>query len=140
MRQDIISKLLVGHFYKWILPCVTTFVMIFYSNSQSSILFRFVFWFFLVVAYISIPLNFEHPKREYFEGYIYNKYLFVFFVSLQLLFLGFGLFALTAFSCIWFIPLLKEVGFQIGGVNAFLYCFSILFEYAQLPARLAKQG
>ena len=113
--------------------------MVFYTDSQTSIFFRFVFWLFLVLAYISIPWNFERPKRASFEAYIYNKYLFVFFVSLQLLFLGFAVFALTAVACIWFIPLLKEVGFQIGGVNAVLYCLSILFEYTQLPARLAEQ-
>ena len=139
MRQDVVSKFVVGYFYKWILPCATTFVMVFYTDSQTSIFFRFVIWLFLSLAYISIPWNFERPKRASFEAYIYNKYLFVFFVSLQLLFLGFAVFALTAFACIWFILLLKDVGFQIGGGNAVLYCLSILFEYTQLPARLAGQ-
>lgn len=140
MRQDTISKFVVGHLYKWIFPCAATFVMVFYADSQTSIFFRFIFWLFLVIAYISIPLNFQRPRRQYFEYYIYNKILFVIFVSLQLIFLGFGVFALTVFACIWFIPPLKEVGFQIGSVNALLYCFSILFEYTLLPAKLAKQG
>ena len=116
---------------------MTTLVMVFWGDSRTSLVIRTTLWFFLIVAYISIPLNFENPKRESFEGYLLNKKLFTIFVPLQMLFLGFGVFALTALSCYWFIPSLKESGVVIGALNALLYAGCIGFVSMRLRDRLA---
>lgn len=134
----LVSRFLTGHLYKWILPTLATYMMFFLGDSNQKFLLRVVLWLALLVAYISIPINFERPKRKFFESYINKKILYILFVSVQVILLGIGVFIITFFVVTWCISFLKEYVIVLSTINSMLYSGCLLIEFSLLPERLKE--
>jgi hypothetical protein len=135
---NLASRFLTSHLYKWILPAIATYMMFFLGDSSQKFMLRLVLWLLLVIAFVSIPINFEHPKRKFFEAYINKKILYVSIVSIQIILLGIGVFAITFFAVIWCISPLREYAVAFSVINSMLYSGCLLLEFSLLPERLAK--
>lgn len=133
-----VSRFLTSHLYKWILPTLTTYMIFFLGDSNQKFLLRVVLWLLLLTAYISIPINFERPKRKFFEAYINKKILYISFVSIQVILLGVGLYVITFFTVIWCMSFLKEYAIALSAINSMLYSGCLLVEFAILPERLKE--
>lgn len=137
---DRSSKFLVSHSYKWILPVLSTAILLVWADVPSmSILIVIILWLLLMVAYLSMPWNYENPKREMFEGYLLNRSLFAIFVPLQAPCPGLAVFGMTFILCKWFIPPLSDTAFLIAIVNGLLYSVTIWFESTWLRNRFSRK-
>lgn len=131
-----ISFLLVSYLYKWILPLATTILMLFFANQDRNLLIRFLLWFFSCIAYLSIPINFERPKKEAFS-YFLNKNFISTVISTALAFtLSSIVFVLTTLSIVMYFPQIENLSILIGTINGLLYLGTMLLEFWLLPSKL----
>jgi len=135
---NLVLDFVTQHLYKWILPGLTTYMMFFLGNVNQNLFLRVTLWLLLIIAYISIPINFERPKRKFFEAYIGKKLLYILIASIQVILLGVGIFAITFFAILWCVPSLKEFGIVFSAANSMLYSGCLLLEFWFLPERLEK--
>ena len=90
---------------------------------------RFVLWFFLSIAYLSIPINFAHPNLQtlaYFEkrNVTSSSIMIVLAMALSL-----GVFVLTLISILMYFPAAKDFGLLLSIVNSALYFGTILLAF-----------
>ncbi len=133
------SFLLVSHIYKWILPIATTILMLFFADKDRSFLIRFLLWFFSCVAYLSIPINFENPRKEAFSYFLKKNIVSTFVITILASTLSFGVFILTTLSVVMYFPQTGKLGILISTINGLLYFSTILIEYWLLPSKLQTQ-
>jgi hypothetical protein len=130
------SFLLVSHVYKWILPLATTILMLFFANQDRSLLIRYLLWFFSCLSYLTIPINFEHPKYDAYS-YFLNKNFVSTVISTALAFtLSSVVFVLTALSIVIYFPQFESHSILIGTINSLLYLGTLLLEFWLLPIKL----
>lgn len=131
-----ISFLLVGYVYKWILPIAITILMLFFADADRNLLIRILLWSFCLMAYLSIPINFERPKGEIFS-YFQNRGFISKLVSAAVAFaLGLGMFVATFLSIVMYFPQLEYLSILVSVLNGLFYMGSILLEFWLLPIKL----
>jgi hypothetical protein len=112
--------------------------MFFQGDANHKILLRVLLWIFLLAAFLSIPINFERPRRQFFDRYISKRPLYTLIVLIQVIALGAGIFIFTVFAVLWCIPSLKEYALVLGAANSIMYSCSLLLEFSLLPKRLGS--
>ena len=131
-----ISFLLVRYIYKWILPLATTILMLFFANQDRSLLIRFLLWFFSCLAYLSIPINFEHPKKEAYSYFLKKNFVSTVISTALAFTLSSVVFVLTALSIVIYFPQFESHSILIGTINSLLYLGTLLLEFWLLPIKL----
>ena len=130
-----ISKLLVSYLYKWVLPVIATIFFLVFAGQEKSFLIRFILWFLLCLAYISIPMSFEMPKKTVYYFFLEMKPLAIIVAISQSLALGLGVYGLTIISLSMYFHLPETVKYIISVLNALLYLLTMLLEYSLLKIK-----
>lgn len=125
-----LSSFLVKHLYRWILPSLTTLIVILFASRDRGFLILFALWFLLCVSYLSIPLNFLNPKKENFGFLFRNSAVIIFWIIAQVAFLSFFVFSITLILIVWYLPSISRVSVVIGALNGFCYFITITLEYS----------
>jgi hypothetical protein len=131
-----ISFLLVSYIYKWILPLATTILMLFFANQDRSLLIRFLLWFFSCTAYLSITLNFEHPKYDAYSYFIKKNFVSTATSTALAFTLSSIVFVLTTLSIIMYFPQIENLSIVIGTIDGLLYLGTMFLEFWLLPSKL----
>ena len=134
-----ISFLLVRYIYKWIFPIAITTLMFFFADKERSLLIRFLLWLFLCIAYLSIPINFERPKRETYSYFLNRNFISIFVSTVLAFTLGLGVFVTTILSIVMYFPQIENLSILISTLNGLLYMVSIFLEFWLLPIKLQTQ-
>src|SRR5688500_719525 len=130
------SLLCVNHEYKWILSLATKILILFFANQDRILLIRYLLWFFSCLSYLTIPINFEHPKYDAYS-YFLNKNFVSTVISTALAFtLSSVVFVLTALSIVIYFPQFESHSILIGTINSLLYLGTLLLEFWLLPIKL----
>lgn len=130
-----ISKLLVSYLYKWVLPVIASIFFLVFADQEKSFLIRFILWFLLCLAYISIPMNFEMPKKKVYYFFLEMKPLAILVAITQSLALGLGVYGLTIISLNMYFYLPETVNYIISILNALLYLLTMFLEYSLLKIK-----
>jgi len=130
------SFLLVSYVYKWILPLATTILMLFFANQDRSLLIRFLLWFFSCIAYLTIPINFEHPKYDTYSYFLKKNFVSIAISTALAFTLSSVVFVLTSLSIVMYFPQIENFGILIGTFNGLLYVGTMLLEFWLLPTKL----
>jgi hypothetical protein len=131
-----LSLIFVSYIYKWILPLLTTILMIFFANQERNILIRLVLWILLCVEYQTIPFNFERPKKEAFSFLLKKTLISRLIIFAQSLILSLSVFILTALSVKIYFPKIEQFHIEIALFNSLLYFGIMLLEYWLLPDKV----
>jgi hypothetical protein len=120
-----INHFLVKYLYKWLFPVGITVAIVLFARKDNNTLILLVFWLFHCLVYITIPWNFENPRKENFQYLDQGNPTSILWVLLQAGFLGGGLFVLTLFLINWYFPEIKIYSLYISSINGLLYSLSI---------------
>lgn len=127
-----ISKLFVNYLYKWAFPFVVTIFFFIFANPERNSLIRYILWFLLCLAYLSIPINFEKPKKAMFYFFLEMKPLAIIIAIIQSSVLGLGVYGLTILALSMYFSLPETVEYVISILNGLLYFLTMLLEYSLL--------
>lgn len=133
-----ISTFLVSYLYKWLFPAVTTIAFLFFADQEKNLFVRFILWFLLCTAYLSIPINFEKPKKEMFHFFLEKKPLVIIIAIAQSFVLGLGVYGLTILSISLYFSPPAKAGQLISVINGLLYFLTMQIEYSLLKRRTIK--
>lgn len=135
----ILSTILTGHIYKWIFPSVITILFLFFANSNRSDLIRLILWVLLCVAYLSLPLNFEHPKKATYSFFLQRNLVNKTVILIQGLVLSALVFVLTQLSISIYFSKFDFFGPAVSILNSALYFGTLLLEYWLLPDKVQEE-
>ena len=134
-----ISDFLVKYLYKWILPITITLFSFAFADRNKNIFILFVLWVLLCIAYLSIPWNFENPKRKNFLYFYKSNISRIIWVVTQTIILSISVFGITMIIITYYFPIVNQFVFLLSLGNALLYLGTLLLEYSILDRKLSNR-
>lgn len=122
----ITSRFLAATLYKWLFPVLISITALLFADKEKNNIVLCTLWLFHIIAYLSIPLNYEKPKRRNFQ-FLTNRIVYsIFWTLLQATFLSAFLFIITLIYIIWYLPEIGRFSVLISLFNSVLYFLSII--------------